>query len=172
MMSKWKRLGKFTGVVAICLFALLSFYYGDKVRFSNQLKIYEVVLTLSSIVFAVMGAWLSLLKVEIENDVLNPDKESDVAIKKARGLVLPMANSAIIMVITLCYVFLYYAFKDAVFLMPYFSLIKSVSFTVLAMVVLFEFITLLNLVFSGVDFLLDLSSKNQQKKSGKRRFWK
>ena len=101
-------------LVILCLIVFItSVIFGGDVKGVYQLEIYKTLLTVSSIVFAVMGAWLSLLKVEIIQGVglAKTDEDAESNIEKARSLVSPMSSSVVIIALCLLFVFSYYTLK-------------------------------------------------------------
>lgn len=163
--------------VKILLYALallifiVSFKYGEFISFSSQLKIYGVMLTVASIVFAIMGAWLSLLKVEIEAGVeeANGSLGGDAVVAKARNIIYPMNVSSIIIVVTLIVGFLYYSFKGEVFLLQFLPYIRSISYSIVTGLFILQVITLTKVMFSGVGFIIVLSRRNSDLKADRKR---
>lgn len=166
-----KRLAKVLLYILVILILVVSFIYGETISFASQLKIYGVMLTIASIVFAIMGAWLSLLKVEIESGVeeASNNDEGDAVVAKARNIIDPMNVSSIIIVVTLIICFFYYSFKDEVILLQFLPYIRSVSYSIVTGLFVLQVVTLTKVMFSGVDFIIVLSRKNEGLKADRKR---
>jgi hypothetical protein len=166
-----KRLAKALLYMLVIVILIASFMYGETISFSSQLKIYGVMLTVASIVFAIMGAWLSLLKVEIESGVeeAGDNDEGDAVVAKARNIIDPMNVSSMIIVVTLIIGFFYYSFKDEAILLQFLPYIRSISYSIVTGLFILQIITLTKVMFSGVDFIIVLSRKNADLKADRKR---
>jgi hypothetical protein len=138
---------------------IVSFMYGGNVSGGSQLEIYKALLTVSAIVFAVMGAWLSLLKVEIVQGIKNAtsDDEATENVNKARSLIEPMTSSVMIIASCMIYIFLYYSMSELQFIVEHKEIIRQLSFVAVASLTFWQMLSLLKVMFSGVDFLIDIS---------------
>ena len=165
---------KLVKVVTYCVLVAVVFFawiVGDRVSASSQLDMFGVLITISSIIFAVMGAWLSLMKVEIMSGVdrASNNEEGDMYVDRARSLISPMSASAIILALSLVFVFFYYTLGHFDFFKHHYLLIRRCSFVVLGALVFWQFSSLIKLLFEGVDFLVSLSRKNNDLKGDRNR---
>ena len=159
-------------LVILCLIVFItSVIFGGDVKGVYQLEIYKTLLTVSSIVFAVMGAWLSLLKVEIIQGVglAKTDEDAESNIEKARSLVSPMSSSVVIIALCLLFVFSYYTLKEVSVIHQHIIEVRRTSFVILSLITLWQMVSLLKVMFAGVDFLIDVSRKSKDLAGDRRR---
>ncbi|WP_010323436.1 hypothetical protein [Marinobacterium stanieri] len=157
--------------VVTTLIIIATWKIGHEVLLSNQLEIYKILITIASIIFAIMGAWLSIMKIEISNGVkiASSNEEGDSYVEKARKLISPMSASAIIIMSALVFVFIYYSFKDTQSLYTYADWYRRLSFMFLSFLTFWQLSALFRVMFSGVDFLLDVSRENMDLKGTRSR---
>lgn len=160
-----KRLYRIAGALLFIVVVIVSYFVGGTVAGTYQLEIYKILLTVSSVVFAVMGAWLSLLKVEIVNgvDSARTNEEGKEYVEKARRLVSPMTSSAIIISLCLAFVFFYYSFRGSLVVGQNSDVLRRISFSILSGMALWQMGALMKVLFSGVDFLIDVSRRNRRR---------
>jgi len=159
-----QKLAKILGNTLFLIIIVIAAVYGGGVKGGDQLEIYKTLLTVSSIVFAIMGAWLSLLKIEIVQGVrqASSDSEGESYVDKARSLVGPMSSSAIIIALCLLFVFLYYSLNQAPFVVENVVHLRRLSFVILSWITCWQMVSLIRVMFSGVDFLIDVSRMNKE----------
>lgn len=153
---------KISNIIIVVLIALASLLYGELIKAEYQLEIYKMVITISAIIFGVMGAWLSLIKVEVITGIENSktDSESDFYIRKLRSIVSPMTSSAIILIASLLFVFLYYILKDLPHNPDIAICLKKFSFTTLTILCYWQIYSLIVVLVSGVNFVIDIKIKS------------
>jgi hypothetical protein len=166
-----KGLLSFFDLFLIFLSGSLAFFIGDTMKGSYQMEIYKILVTVSGIVFGVMGAWLSILKIEIEQGVKKSvsDIEGDGYVKQARSLIQPMTLSAIIIILSVLYTFSYYSLKDVEEFQNYSVFLRRFSFFVLCVLSFIQIKSIFYLLFSGLDFLITLSRENEDIKGDRKR---
>lgn len=158
------------GILILCI-GYVSWRFGIKVKASNQLEIYKTLLIIASIVFAIMGAWLSILKIEITQGVklAVSNEEGDEHVNKARKLISPMSSSVFVIILTLVFIFSYYIFKDFHLLRPYTECLRGISFFFLSVLTFWQLVALSTVMLSGIDFLLGISRENMERRGNRNR---
>ncbi len=158
-------------IILSLITAFISWHYGKHVKLSSQLEIYKILLTVASIIFAIMGAWLSLLKVEITQGIQNAKSNEDgnYYVSKARKIINPMSSSALVIIFSLIYVFIYYSITDIPTIHCYAENLRIGSFFCLTLLTLWQLLSLITVMFSGVEFLLNISSDNMDRKADRNR---
>ncbi len=162
-MTKLSKLLPIFYTITVILIFIISWTIGPHVKISSQIEIYKTLLTIGAIVFAIMGAWLSILKIEISNGVKNAEtnEEGDFYVKKARKLISPMSASALIIIGALIFIFTYYSFKDIQVLHNYTEWYRRASFLILSFLTTWQLSALFGVMFSGIEFLLEISRENK-----------
>ncbi|MGN8224620.1 hypothetical protein [Gracilimonas sp. BCB1] len=134
--------------VALCL----CFHFGKAIPIGTQKEIVELLLTVASIVFGIMGVWLAVvfpnsLSIAFDREAEIKDKKE--ALKDLRFLTLPMIISAII----ICYVLLFHLLHPIVvnfsFLLTYIPLIRGLSFSIISVIVIMQIWTLIYIFAPG-----------------------
>lgn len=158
-------------LLALLAVLIVSFLNGHLVSASHQLEIYKIVITLAAIIFGIMGAWLSLIKVEIINGIENSktNEESDMYIGKVRDLISPMTSSAIILIASLIYVFSYYFLRSFSIDTDTIFIFRKLSFTLLTGLCIWQLYALTSVLVSGVVFVLDISRLNADLSADRKR---
>lgn len=94
---------------------LAAFYYGSQIPISDQDDVLDFVVTMSSVVFGVVGIWLAVVFPEVISSLykeVSVEKKDELR-KKAKRILLPMVISTIVAVFS-------------VFLKLFLSILKSV----------------------------------------------
>ena len=143
------------------LSAVVSCLVSTEIKAATMLSLVDKLISVSSIIFAIMGVWFSVSKVEIEQKVKEASSRgdgtnADKAIERARFLVIPMTTSALALLVSLVFYLFYY-------LLPFFTLnaetisaIKWISLTSIIFGYLAIAINTVPVFLSGGIFLLDL----------------
>lgn len=143
------------------LSATASCFISSEIKAATMLTLVDKLISASSIIFAIMGVWFSVSKVEIEQKVKDASARgdgasADKAIERARFLVIPMTTSALALLMSLIFYLGYY-------LLPFFTLsaeviavVKWISFTSVIFGYLAIAINTVPVFLSGGIFLLDL----------------
>ena len=160
--------------ISICSYILvivIACLVGDRVKASDQSEIYKQLLSIASVIFAVMGAWLSLLKVELESGIENSenDDEGNQYVDRAKKLVNPMTASAVIIFISIIYFLALYMLKSLPDIMSYKNELRRLSFMLISSLCIWQLHSVASVLFSGVDFLISLSRLNKDKIATRRR---
>lgn len=158
-----KKLVNCVSILLFLVLVVLSVLYGNIVTGNAQLEIYKMLVTVSAIIFGVMGAWLSLLKVEIVSGIESAscNEEGSYYVNKARGLIRPMTSSAIILLFGLFYVFMYYSVSKIDFVQAHAGFFRRVSFSVLVALSCWQVYSIIAVMASSADFLLNISRRNR-----------
>ncbi|TOE35521.1 hypothetical protein CGJ45_24420, partial [Vibrio parahaemolyticus] len=95
-----KTLLKYFNVLCLILAISVGFVYGDNVKGANQKDFVNMLITVSAIVFGVMGAWLSLMKIELQVGIENAETVEEAAdhMKRSRGLIHPITITSFILI--------------------------------------------------------------------------
>jgi hypothetical protein len=162
---------KYISISSYILIIVIAYFVGDKIKASDQSEIYKQLLSIASVIFAVMGAWLSLLKVELESGIDNAksDDEGDQYIDRAKKLVNPMTASAVIIFISIIYFLVIYILKTIPDAMSYKYDLRRFSFILISLLCIWQLHSVASVLFSGVDFLITLSRSNKDKIANRRR---
>jgi uncharacterized membrane protein len=163
---------KWLNRTAISLILIASFMLGSHVTPDNQLEIFKNLITIAAIIFAVMGAWLSLVKHDIATGIESAENDniSQEYVDKARTLVTPMTASAVILLLSCIYMFTYYAFNEMSFAKngnPF--LVNSITFSLSATLTYYQITSVFSALFSGAKFLIDISNLNQENRAKRMR---
>ncbi len=166
-----KTLLKLLKVITIIAIVIISVMFGHLVKAQFQMEIYKALITVSAIIFGIMGAWLSLLKVEIISGIesAKSDEEALKYTNKARNLVSPMTASAIVLVSSLVFVFAYYLLINFSLSVSAVSILRAASFLILSLLAFWQIASLLTVMFSGIDFIIDISRKSKSLSADRKR---
>ncbi|MDB4837818.1 hypothetical protein OAH87_05050 [Marinomonas sp.] len=145
--------------------AALAVYVSYKFSFSfakeNLLTLVDKLVSVSAVIFAIMGVWFSVTKLEIEQKVNycaqnGNGSGADQAIERARFLVIPMTTSALTLLFSLLFYLGYFLFPMFDLSESILSCAKGVAFGI----VMFSYIMIafntVPVFLSGGLFLLDL----------------
>lgn len=162
---------KYISVCSYILVIVIAYLVGDRIKASDQSEIYKQLLSIASVIFAVMGAWLSLLKVELESGIDNSenDDEGNQFVDRAKKLVNPMTASAVIIFISIIYFLALYILKTLPDVMSYKNELRRLSFMLISSLCIWQLHSVASVLFSGVDFLISLSRLNKDKIATRRR---
>jgi len=148
-----------------------SAYVGHKISGSQQLELYKHLVSISAIIFGVMGAWLSLLKIELMEGIKNAsrDEDGDSHVDKAKTLIQPMTASVLIIIVSVLYFFIYTVSTKFNFSVDQVYWSRTISFTLLAFLTMWQLLALLQVMLTGVSFLINLIRENNRHKSNRKR---
>ncbi|USP10391.1 hypothetical protein L1S45_01840 [Aeromonas dhakensis] len=142
--------------------AIFSFCYGDQVAGKTQKEIVGFLVTVSSIIFGVMGAWLSITKVELQNgiDTATTNEVANIYMARARAMIEPITLSSLVIITSIIFMFSYPIISAL-------CIALSFSFSLVSIMTSILIYCLVVIIFYGASFLLDLSTKNQEKRAGR-----
>lgn len=158
-----KTLLKYFNLFCLTFILIIGFVYGDNVSGSNQKDFVNLLITISAIVFGVMGAWLSLMKIELQVGIesANSIDEANDHMKRGRGLIYPITISALVLIGSIIFSFSYYVIPSLSLNQNIISILKQVSFAVICFGAYNVVYTLIIVIFQGGIFLINLSDQNQ-----------
>lgn len=123
-------------IIAYTIFIVIVFLsvkLGDKIPFKDQLPIYDGLRNTSAIIFAVMGAWISILYPnKLSTAFSKVDKSNKkTEIEDIKRLFKPMIYSTIILMIVICMSFIVPLAKQVSFLLAHREIFRAISFTII-----------------------------------------
>lgn len=123
-----------------------SILVGGYIPIAEQLPVLNLLVTISSIVFGLMGVWLAViyadsLKMIFDSELKAIEKKD--SIKNFRYLSKPMIVSAIIISYVLLFNFLYPLLNYVQFLNEYYFIIRLSSFSILCVLMLAQIWTII-----------------------------
>lgn len=124
-------------LLTIFLYAIAMVCGGD-VPMSDQKLVYDCLLTISSIVFGVMGAWIAIVYPQGLQEILarrEPDKHVYASAKRT---FVPMKISTAIVTLVLLFELLYPVLKSINWLREYRPEYRAMSFVILVTLVLLQ----------------------------------
>ncbi|HAT6345180.1 TPA: hypothetical protein JAJ28_002935 [Aeromonas hydrophila] len=147
--------------------AIFSFCYGDQVAGKTQKEIVGFLVTVSSIIFGVMGAWLSITKVELQNgiDTATTNEVANIYMARARAMIEPITLSSLVLITSIIFMFSYPIISALCIDEEIKKLALSFSFSLVSIMTSTLIYCLVVIIFYGASFLLDLSTKNQEKRA-------
>ncbi|WP_157830721.1 hypothetical protein [Aeromonas sobria] len=162
---------KFLIFFSTAIVAIFSFCYGDQVAGKTQKEIVGFLVTVSSIIFGVMGAWLSITKVELQNgiDTATTNEMANIymARARARAMIEPITLSSLVLIISILFMFSYPIFSALNLEEETKKLALAFSFSLISIMTSTLIYCLVAIIFYGASFLLDLSTKNQEKRASR-----
>ncbi|ADZ92902.1 hypothetical protein [Marinomonas mediterranea] len=167
LLASEKGVAWLSGLSWVVIFgaAILSFLPGMDVQAMDLISISNSMITISAIIFGIMGAWLSLVKVEYREQIKEkvPKRENvqDI-LNKAENLSGIITTSCVILFICIIYNFAYYVFSNYAFFQSIKSELKGLSLSVLVFLGGIQIRLLIAIMWSGVDHVLDLYSLKDQ----------
>ncbi|MCS0351025.1 MULTISPECIES: hypothetical protein [Vibrionaceae] len=159
----------------IRLFALLivivGFSYGDKVSANSQKEIVGFLVTISAIIFGVMGAWLSITKVELQLgiDSAETNELANSYMERARGMIEPVTLTSIVLICSILFMFASPVLSAMEISYQIKMILKSISFSMISLMAFIIIYCLGIVIFQGAGFLLELSTKNQENRANRGR---
>ncbi|EKO3910149.1 hypothetical protein GTU35_003230 [Vibrio fluvialis] len=130
---------------------------------SAQKDLVAFIVTVSAIIFGVIGAWLALVKVEIEANIDNASKTKDVlrTVSRARSLIEPLTISCLVLLGALLFNYIYFApfgSSQSIF----WSKLGTFFVTASTLGLIYSIVLVL---YQGALFLLGISEKGQTKRA-------
>ena len=169
-MSLKKIISKIVFLFAFVIFSI-GFYYGPEIASGIHKEIISFLVTLSAIIFGVMGAWLSITKIELQQG-LEGAKSNDLAnsyMKRARGMIEPITIASLVLILSTAFIFIEPILSTADISLTIKWWLKSVSFSLVCVMGYSIIYCLGCIIFQGAEFLLQLSEINQELRSDRDR---
>lgn len=161
---------KYIIVIAISIGVFSSgFIFGDKTSFASHKDIIGFLLTLSAIIFGVMGAWLSITKIEIQQGIDNArsNTEADNLMKRARGLIEPLTTASLVLIFSIIFIFIQPILVSMNLEVEVKDFLRPFSFAILSVMGYSMMYCLGCIIVQGAEFLLALSHQNQELRLGR-----
>ena len=146
--------------ISICINLLIltlsafAFLPGRNVTGDNQISIAASMITISAIIFGVIGAWLALMKLDAESEMkrLAAQRLSmEPVIKRMQGLSQVIVSSSIILFVCLGQLFMYHITSSIDLLREYAFCLKGVSFSILVFMALLQAKLIFKVLWLGMD---------------------
>ena len=97
-------------IVISCALIVFSigFNYGAEIGSKIQKEIISFLVTISAIIFGVMGAWLSITKIELQQGIESTKSNStaDDFMARARGLIKPITIASFVLIFSILFIFI------------------------------------------------------------------
>ncbi|MHA2804938.1 hypothetical protein [Vibrio campbellii] len=163
-MENNKTLLRYANVACLIFVIATGFGYGDNVKGSSQKDFVNMLITVSAIVFGVMGAWLSLMKIELQVGIESAStvQEASSHMKRGRGLIYPITISSMILIGSVLFSLSFYILPNLALSSDWIGYIKKVSFSAICTGAYGIIYTLCIVIFQGAEFLIQLSDINQE----------
>lgn len=136
-----------------------AFWPGMQIKGSDQASIGASMTTVSAIIFGIMGAWLSLMKLDAEKELEEkiPKWEgTGHIVKKIEDLSGIITVSCMILFFCIAQIFLYHALSKINFFIQYASVLKGISFSILVFLGLIQIKLIVKILLYGADQFLDI----------------
>lgn len=133
-------------VVSALLFLVAAFLLGGNVPIADQVPILNLLVTISSIVFGLMGVWLAVIYAESLKTIFDTELkaiEKKDSIKNFKYLSKPMIVSAAIITYVLLINVLHPLLITVDMLLEFTDIIRRVAFTVLTLFMLAQIWTII-----------------------------
>lgn len=124
-------------ILFVIAFASCCFIYGRIVPFSEQLPVYDSVLTISAIVFGVMGAWIAVIYPHI-HDIDHQNQENEEDYKHFKKMLIPMTYAAFGLFVFIIIRLLAPIFKTIPFLVAYKTFFRGLSYATLGTICILQ----------------------------------
>lgn len=122
------------GYVTLALIIVISLLFGGNIPFKEQLPIYDGLRNTSAIIFAVMGAWISLIYPNKLSSAFSKktyqDKSSEI--EEIKRLFKPMIYSTAILMVVICMSFIVPLAKQSTLLLIHKELFRALSFSTIS----------------------------------------
>lgn len=125
---------KIFGYVIFILIVILSLLLGGNIPFKDQLPIYDGLRNTSAIIFAVMGAWISILYPNKLSAAFSKKiyQEKSTEIEEIKRLFKPMIYSTAILMVVICMSFIVPLAKQLDLLQLHKEIFRALSFSTIS----------------------------------------
>lgn len=122
-------------------------------------KMYNSVITIAALIFGVLGAWVGLLKNQIESavkdkSITRQQREGHVA--RMNSLIKPLSVACIIVCMCILYNYMASVIPYIDYFQQYKLVLKFIAVFTFGVISYFQVIGILRIAVTGVDTLLDL----------------
>lgn len=125
---------------------IISALLGNNIPIADQLPILRLLVTISSIVFGLMGVWLAVIYADSLETIFDSELKSiekKESVKNFRYLSKPMIVAAVIIAYVLLFNFLYPLLHQIEWLIQFNLLIRSISFTIISLLTVAQIWTII-----------------------------
>lgn len=144
---------------------MVCLYFGRPISFKDQWPLYEALRSTSSIIFAVIGAWLTILYPEALKKIFTKDLNlSDPKIDSIDLLISNIRYSTLILACVLLIGFVAQMAKQATLIYPYHSDLRGLSFGILGVLTFLQIWTLLMALAQAEMAIEDINASASKKK--------
>jgi hypothetical protein len=152
----------FAIIIAVIVF-VIGFYYGSDISISIHKEIIVLLITLSAIIFGVIGAWLSITKIEIQQGILNATSNivASELMERARGLIKPLTIASLVLIFAILFVFIQPILESINLPVDKKDFLRPLSFAIISLMGYSLMYCLICIIMQSAGFLLDLSHLNQ-----------
>ena len=153
----------FCSLCALIVF-FIGFNYGAEISSKIQKEIISFLVTISAIIFGVMGAWLSITKIELQQGIesAQSNNTADNFMARARGLIKPITIASFVLIFSILFIFIQPILLSIELKIDTKYYLKSISFATISLMGYSVVYCLGCIIFQGAEFLLKLSTRNQE----------
>lgn len=149
---------KILHLTIIIVFSLVAYCYADRVALDIYKYIYGIILNVSAIIFGVMGAWVALLKNNIDIQIKLPSLsrvQRQQEVEKLSIMIWPMTASGLMVIACISFGYFSAISPEIDFLIKHKDTLKIISLFVFSVIAYIQIASLLRLVITGIQLLLD-----------------
>lgn len=155
---------KIVGAIIYIGVIIISIYFGKYIPFKEQMPIYDGLRNTSSIIFAVMGAWIALLYPSKLSKAFGKkaydDKKDDI--EQINRLFRPLIYSTMILMVVISMSFFVPLIKQINYLHQYKEIFRSLSFAIIGSLTFVQFWSLILTLTPGDSIKDDLDEVKQR----------
>lgn len=150
-------------IAIACLVFAIGLYLGSDISISIHKEIVGLLITLSAIIFGVLGAWLSITKIEIQQGILiaSSNEVANEIMERARSLIKPLTIASIVLIFAILFIFIQPILESINLPIEKKNLLKPFSFAIISVMGYSLMYCLSCIILQSAEFLLDLSQLNQ-----------
>lgn len=155
---------KIVGVIIFVGIVVASALLGKHIPFKEQMPIYDGLRSTSSIIFAVMGAWIALLYPSKLSKAFGKkaydEKKDDI--EQTNRLFRPLIYSTVILMVVISMSFVVPLAKQIESLLQYKEIFRSLSFAIIGLLTFVQFWSLILTLIPGDSIKDDLDEVKQR----------
>jgi hypothetical protein len=149
-----------TYTIIILISLTIGWAFGTDISLSEQISIYNSLLSVASIIFGIMGAWVAIIYPNALKEVFYCKYKAQYATKRLRKLFYPLRISVIVVCCCMMIPWLSPILKQISLLSLYPKVIRQFSFSLLTALLLLLLISLLFSMLSFDDSESEIISKD------------
>ncbi len=154
-----KNLFKLLNVIAVIAIGIASYAVCDRLSVVQIGNLYNSVISIAAIIFGVLGAWVGLLKNQIETSIKDPTisrKERQSHVDRMSSLIKPLSLACLIVCICIIYNFMAGVVPYIEYYKNFSTEIKCTAIFIFGVVSYFQTISILNIAITGIDTYLEI----------------